>query len=70
MWSGQTEDCEICKIVRWYLMIGVPLVILLWSRPDIEYLRGFMLTNIVGSGITVALVVVVGWKYYHFPRCR
>ena len=64
MLSRGTEDCEVCKIVRWYLMVGVPVVALLWARPDFDYFRGYMLTNIVGSGITVALIAVVGWKYY------
>jgi hypothetical protein len=64
MLSKGTEDCEICKIIRWYLMIGVPIIVLLWSRPDFVFLRGYMLANIVGSGITIALILVVVWKYY------
>jgi hypothetical protein len=64
MGGRQTEDCQICKIIRWYLMIGVPMIVLLWSRPDIEYLRGYRLPNIVATLITGALVAVIGWKYY------
>jgi hypothetical protein len=39
MLSRGTEDCEVCKIVRWYLMIGVPLVILFFRCLRIRVVR-------------------------------
>ena len=64
MSSRNTQDCEVCKYIRWYLMIGVPVIALMWTQPELSFLRGIDLTSMIGWFFSAALVVIIGWKYY------
>ena len=59
------SGCKICNIIRWYLMIGVPLLVFMWAQPDLGYLRGYVLTNILAVAISTCLICLVAWKYYN-----
>lgn len=63
--QGQTKDtCTMCRIIRIYLMIGAPIVVMMMLGQQAEALRGIMLTNIFAVVVTVAFVVLVTWKAY------
>lgn len=64
MADRKTEDCQICKFIRWYLMLGIPVIALMWAQPEMNYLQGVDATKILGSLFFLALVAVVAWKYY------
>ncbi|MDA0687542.1 MAG: hypothetical protein O2948_02770 [Proteobacteria bacterium] len=53
-----------CRIIRIYLMIGVPIVILMMLGQEAEALQGVLLTNIFAVIIGVAFVALVAWKAY------
>ncbi len=61
---GDKPVCQICKIIRIYLMIAVPLVIMLAVRPEVTILREVQLTNLVSTAIGIGFVVVVAWRAY------
>ena len=54
-----------CKYIRWYFMIGVPILVFTWLQPVLTFFRGLNLSNIAAAGITIALIGVVVWKYYN-----
>jgi len=36
----------------------------MWTQPELTFLRGLHVTNMIGWLFFAALVVVIGWKYY------
>jgi disulfide bond formation protein DsbB len=64
MEKGNKSDCPMCRIIRIYLMIGVPIVILMMLGQEAEALQGVLLTNIFAVIIGVAFVALVAWKAY------
>ena len=64
MGQRKTEDCEVCKFIRWYLMLGIPAIALMWTQPELNFLQGVDATKILSSFFTLALIAVVAWKYY------
>ena len=61
---GDKPVCLVCKIIRIYLMIAVPLLIVLAVRPEVTILREVQLTNLVSTAIGIGFVVVVAWRAY------
>jgi hypothetical protein len=45
-------------------MLGVPIIALMWARPELTFLQGVDGTSIAGTVALVAFIVVVAWKYY------
>ena len=45
-------------------MLGIPVIALLWTKPELSYLQGIDATKILSWGFFLALVAVVAWKYY------
>jgi hypothetical protein len=68
MLFNTSEDCQICKYIRWYFMIGMPIVFFVWMAPEVGFIRELNLANIAATGIIIGLICVVGWKYYHERR--
>lgn len=54
--------CATCTIIRWFLLGGTPLLLLLFSGGELTALRGLPLTDMAALGFGIAFVVVVGWK--------
>ena len=61
----KNDDCQVCKYIRWYLMIGMPVLFITWMRPELNRCRGLDLSKSAASLITIGLVSLVAWKYYH-----
>jgi disulfide bond formation protein DsbB len=70
MITNNNEDCQVCKYIRWYFMIGVPIVIFTWMQPELNIFRGLNLSNIVAAAITIGLISLIAWKYYHEKKGR
>ncbi len=70
MVTKKNEDCQVCKYIRWYFMIGVPIVVFTWLQPELNLFRGLNLANIAATAITLALICVIGWKYYDERKNR
>ena len=65
--SEKTEKkepvCAVCRQIRYFLMFGIPLVVLIGTRNDLEP-PAIPLHEIVGNFIVIALVIVVFWKIW------
>jgi len=68
MFFNRNDDCEVCKYIRWYFMVGVPIVFFVWMAPEIGFIRELNLANIFATGIMIGLICLVAWKYYHERR--
>ncbi|GAB5500265.1 MAG: hypothetical protein PsegKO_25760 [Pseudohongiellaceae bacterium] len=58
------DTCVMCRIIRIYLMIGAPIVVMMMLGLQADALRGIMLTNIFAVMVAVAFVALVAWKAY------
>ena len=65
---NRNQDCEVCKYIRWYFMIGLPIVFFIWMAPEVQFIREINLANVFATGIMVGLTCLVAWKYYHERR--
>ena len=62
-----TQDCAVCRLIRVYLLIAVPMIGLVWLNPDSssEFLSEVSLTNLFANLIGIVLVIMVAWKAYN-----
>tara|TARA_B100001248_G_C27150314_1_gene348681 strand:+ start:251 stop:496 length:246 start_codon:yes stop_codon:yes gene_type:complete len=56
--------CEVCRLIRNYLIIAVPIIIVIYTQPEFSHLQGLNLTNLSAMLFGTAFVVVVLWKFY------
>ena len=55
--------CAICRQIRYFLMVGIPLVVLIGTQTDLKP-PAIPLHEVVANFIVVALVIVVFWKIW------
>lgn len=55
--------CAVCRQIRYFLILGIPLVVLIGTQNDLEP-PAVPLHEIVANFIVVALVIVVFWKIW------
>jgi len=62
-----TQDCAVCRLIRVYIMVAVPMICLVWLNPDSssEFLSEVSLTNLFANLIGIVLVIMVAWKAYN-----
>lgn len=62
-----TQDCAVCRLIRVYIMVAVPMIFMVWLNPDSssEFLSEVSLTNLFANLVGIALVIIVGWKAYN-----
>ena len=58
------ETCKVCKLIRIYLIVCVPMLIVLYTKPEISALKGILLTDLFATIIGVGFVVTILWKSY------
>jgi len=61
--TNQQPTCAVCKTIRYFLMAAVPILLLIYVKPDLD-LPEIPLQVFVGNFIWVALLLLVLWKYY------
>ena len=56
-----------CRLIRVYLLIAVPMIGLVWLNPDSssEFLSEVSLTNLFANLVGVGFVMLVAWKAYN-----
>ncbi len=59
--------CAVCRQIRYFLMLGIPLVVLIGTQNDLEP-PAIPLHEIVANFIVVALVIVVFWKVWEVRK--
>ena len=73
------QDCTVCRIIRTYLLVAVPLLALVGSASMQDgYLSSFWITDVLlidlmAWGCLTALIVIISWRAYQeyfLPRKR
>ena len=64
-------DCKVCRIIRVYLMVAVPMLMMMWLQPEVRFPDGIDARAWLGYGIGIALVVMIAWRvYFDYYRKR
>tara|TARA_B100001093_G_scaffold496793_1_gene542920 strand:- start:859 stop:1125 length:267 start_codon:yes stop_codon:yes gene_type:complete len=62
--NEKTPHCAVCKLIRIYVLVAIPMIIIMWTKPEITRLQGISLTNAAALLIAVSFAAMVSWKYY------
>ena len=57
-------NCKVCRLVQNYLMVSIPIVFMMWLRPDFKFPEGVDVRAIIGNAIGVSLFLMVCWRIY------
>lgn len=57
--------CSVCGKIRIFLFLAIPLLILMWQRPEIEWIQGINSTKFAGDIAVAAFLLVFGWKFWN-----
>ena len=57
-------NCSVCGIIRVYLMIGAPLLLMMLLRPDVSFISGIHLTSIFATLVGIGCAALIAWKAY------
>ena len=62
--QNNKPPCAVCKLVRTYFLIAVPMRIMLYIKPEMSMLKGIALTDVFATVIGVMFVLTILWKAY------
>ncbi|MDB9814723.1 hypothetical protein OAC10_00670 [bacterium] len=62
--QNKKPPCAVCKLVRTYFLIAVPMLFLLYMKPEMSLLKGIALTDVFATVIGVMFVITILWKAY------
>ncbi len=57
-------DCKVCRLIRVYLLVAVPVVMMMWLQPDFQIPAGIDGRAVVGYAFGVGVVLMVAYRYY------
>ena len=60
----QKPPCAVCRLIRTYMLIAIPMILILYIQPEFNRLKGVALTDLFATFIGVMFVVTVLWKAY------
>ena len=66
-------NCKTCKLIRAYLLVAVPIILVLVAKPDLNLPSAEVGRQIVGYAFGVFLVMTLIYRYivdYHMKRKR
>jgi len=53
-----------CKLIRTYMLVAVPMILIMYVQPEFTSLEGVALTDLFASFIGLMFVLTVLWKAY------
>ena len=57
-------NCKVCRLIRIYLMVAIPVLLMMCIRPDFQIPAGVDGRALVGYAFGVGVVVMFAYKYY------
>jgi disulfide bond formation protein DsbB len=57
-------DCKVCRLIRVYLLVAVPVVMMMWLQPDFQIPAGIDGRAVVGYAFGIGVVLMVAYRYY------
>ena len=62
--KNQKPPCAVCRLIRTYMLIAIPMILILYIQPEFNRLKGVALTDLFATFIGVMFVVTVLWRAY------
>jgi disulfide bond formation protein DsbB len=62
--KNQKPPCAVCRLIRTYMLIAIPMILILYIQPEFSRLKGVALTDLFATFIGVMFVVTVLWRAY------
>ena len=53
-----------CKLIRTYFILAVPILFIMYTKPEFTLLKGLALTDIFAAVIGALLLATILWKAY------
>ena len=66
-------NCKTCKLIRVYLMVAIPIILILVAQPDLNLPSAESGRQMVGYAVGLWLLVTLVYRYfvdYHMKRKR
>ena len=57
-------NCRVCRLIRVYLLVAIPVLMMMWIRPDFQIPAGVDGRAVVGYVFGIGVVVMFAYKYY------
>lgn len=57
-------NCRVCRLIRVYLLVAIPVLMMMWIRPDFQIPAGIDGRTFVGYVFGIGVVVMFAYKYY------
>lgn len=62
--ADEKPPCVMCKLIRTYFILAVPILFIMYTKPEFTLLKGLALTDIFATAIGALLVATILWKAY------
>lgn len=62
--KNNSQGCAVCKLVRTYLLIAVPLILAIAFGSESDFLADIDLLRLTSYLIGIGCVVTVAWRAY------
>ena len=62
--NDNRAGCAVCRLIRIYLMVAVPLIIAMALGPELDFLKEIDLTKVAASFAVLGLALTVAWRAY------
>ena len=57
-------NCKVCRLIRVYLLVAVPVLMMMWMRPNFQIPAGVDGRAVVGYAFGIGVVAMFAYKYY------
>jgi len=57
-------NCKVCRLIRVYLLVAVPVVMMMWLQPNFQIPVGIDGRAVVGYAFGIGVVLMVAYRYY------
>ena len=63
--QDKKSDCPACRLVRVFLLLAVPIMMMMWFKPELPLLKSINLTYAFANLVGFACVCVIAYMAYH-----
>lgn len=57
-------NCKVCRLIRVYLLVAVPVLMMMWIRPDFQIPTWIDGRAVIGYGFGIGASFMIAYKYY------
>ncbi len=57
-------NCKVCRLIRVYLLVAIPILMMMWIRPDFQIPSGVDGRALVGYAFGLGAIGMLVFRYY------